>query len=65
MNNPRDPGAPSRPVRREVVLLCGFLLCVAIAVAALVVPELYDADPAAEPAKKASAAAAPPQDAAR
>ena len=57
MNNPRDPGAPARPLQREVVLLCGFLLCVAVAVAALVVPELYDAEPSAEPAKKPSAAA--------
>jgi len=53
---PRDPGAPVLPQRKELLLLCGFLLCVAIAVATLVVPELS--------AGEAANGASPPADAA-
>lgn len=54
----RDPGAPPRPLQKEVVLLCGFLLCVAIAVGALVLPELYGAEQPGEAPKKSQPAPA-------
>jgi hypothetical protein len=54
----RDPGAPPRPLQKEIVLLCGFLLCVVIAVVALVLPELYGAEPAGEAPKKSPPAPA-------
>jgi hypothetical protein len=51
----RDPGAPTRPGRKELLLLCGFLLCVVAAVITVVLPELGTGDsenkkPAALPA---------------
>lgn len=51
-----DPGAPILPLRKEVVLLCGFLLCVAIAVATLVLPELSGGEAAHEGSPKPDAA---------
>ena len=47
----RDPGAPVLPRRKEIVLLCGFLVCVAIAVVTLVLPELYGGEVGHEPSK--------------
>lgn len=58
--NARDPGAPILPRRKEVVLLCGFLLCVAIAVATLVLPELSGGDAADDRAAPADDAASVP-----
>jgi hypothetical protein len=54
----RDPGAPELPQRKELLLLGGFLLCVAIAVATLVVPELSGGE-AANQAPASSDAGAP------
>lgn len=50
----RDPGAPARPARKELALLCGFLLCVVVAVITVVLPELGTGDVAhKQPANKA------------
>jgi hypothetical protein len=49
----QDPGAPVLPQRKEIALLCGFLLCVAIAVASLVLPELSGGEPANQPPQTA------------
>jgi hypothetical protein len=35
-----DPGAPVRPLQRELILLGGFLVCLSIAVVVIVIPEL-------------------------
>jgi hypothetical protein len=53
---PRDPGAPVLPRRKEIALLCGFLLCVAIAVATLVLPELSGGEPANQSSQTPAAA---------
>jgi hypothetical protein len=51
-----DPGVPLLPLRKEVVLLCGFLLCVAIAVVTLVLPELSGGEAGHESSGKPDAA---------
>jgi len=40
----RDPGEPTRPARKELLLLCGLLLCVVAAVVTVVLPELGTGD---------------------
>jgi hypothetical protein len=53
----RDPGAPRRPLRKEVVLLCGFLLCLLVAVISVVLPELSGEAPASDATQRAATGA--------
>jgi hypothetical protein len=42
----RDPGAPERPVRKEQMLLAGFVVCLIIGVLTVLLPELSGGDAA-------------------
>jgi hypothetical protein len=42
----RDPGAPQRPVRKERMLLAGFVVCLVIGVVTVLLPELSGGDTA-------------------